>query len=307
MKSYLPVLLEEIFGDSRKHAEHRGQISFDCPECDDGKHKGNLEVNYEMGVFKCWSCRDTNQMYGSLYNLIKSYGTENNLETYRLLKPNSDYFGAKKVIDTRELELPKELYPLHNDNSEPAIRIKQYLYGRGFNDNLINRFKLQFSTTKGFKGRVIIPTFDIDNKIEYYVGRSIYDFLKPKYNNADLDKELIIMFEQMINWEADIYIVEGVMDAMVLPNAIPILGKYITSKLLKTLRTKAKANIIVCLDGDAQDDANKLYDDLNILELQGRIRIIKLVGDWDLSKIYEKLGLKGILKIIKTANKKTET
>lgn len=304
MKSYLPVLLEEIFGDTRKHSEHKGQISFDCPECDNGKHKGNLEVNYDIGVYKCWSCRDTNQMYGSLYSLIKIYGTDNNLETYKLLKPNSDYFSSKKKIDTRELELPKELFPLHNDNSEPAIRIKQYLYDRGLNDYLINKYKLQYSTTKGYKGRVIIPTFDIDNNIEYYVGRSIYDFLTPKYRNADLDKELVIMFEQMIDWESDIYIVEGVFDAMVLPNAIPILGKYITSKLLKTLRLKSKANIIVCLDGDAYNDALKLYDDLDLLELRGRIKIIKLLGDWDLSKIYEKMGMKGIIKTIRTANKK---
>ena len=52
----LVELLREILGDEKQHYENRGQIAFDCPECDEGRHKGNLEVNYHNHVFKCWSC-----------------------------------------------------------------------------------------------------------------------------------------------------------------------------------------------------------------------------------------------------------
>ena len=54
-------LLTEILGDSKMHYDSKGQISFDCPVCAaekglDGDGKGNLEVNYFRGVYKCWAC-----------------------------------------------------------------------------------------------------------------------------------------------------------------------------------------------------------------------------------------------------------
>lgn len=304
MKSYIPTLLEEIFGDVRKHSEHKGQISFDCPECDNGKHKGNLEVNYESHVFKCWSCKDYNQMSGTLYTLIKNYGTEMNLDMYQLLKKDNSYISLsnKTKVDERELEIPSHFVPIHGDKEEPSVRIHNYLYERGLNDYLIKKFQIHYSTTKGFKGRFYVPSYDTDGKMTYFVGRSIYDFLSPKYKNPDLDKDKIIMFEHLINWEADIYIVEGVMDAIVIPNAIPILGKYISYKLMKALRSKAKGKIIVCLDGDALEDGKKLYNDLNILELQGRVRIVEFPLDLDASKIYQDYGYKTLLKFLKSAH-----
>lgn len=309
MESYLPTLLEEILGDPRHHAEHKGQISFDCPECDGGAGKGNLEVNYHQHVFKCWSCKDFNDMSGTLYKLIKNYGTEMNLDLYKLLKSDQSYISlsGESKKDTRELEVPKDFKLVFGDRTQAGIKVLDYLYERGLNDTLINRFKIHFSTTTGFKGRFFVPSYTADGStLTYFVGRSIYDFLKPKYKNPDLDKDTIIMFEHLINWESDIYIVEGVMDAMVIPNAIPILGKYISSKLLKKLRTKSKANIIICLDGDAITDAEKIYHDLNILELYGRVRIVKLKGDLDASKIYKDFGYKVLLKTLRTAHKLSE-
>ncbi len=34
----LVELLREVLGDEHLHYESKGQISFDCPECDDGVH-----------------------------------------------------------------------------------------------------------------------------------------------------------------------------------------------------------------------------------------------------------------------------
>ena len=74
-------LLVNIFGNSHLHNEMRGQISFDCPVCshdikglDKGDGKGNLEINYKYGVYKCWVCAETHNTYGSLFRLIKKYG-----------------------------------------------------------------------------------------------------------------------------------------------------------------------------------------------------------------------------------------
>ena len=69
-------LLRDIFGKEKQHYDSKGQIALDCPVCDEGRHKGNLEINYLQHLYKCWSCSDTNDMHGSLRKLIKKYGTK---------------------------------------------------------------------------------------------------------------------------------------------------------------------------------------------------------------------------------------
>ena len=64
-------------------------------------------------------------------------------------------------------------------------------------------------------------------------------------------------------------------------NSIALLGKYVNDNLWEKLYDKAKKNIIICLDGDAFDDAKKIYDKLNGGSLYGRIKLMKLPKDKD--------------------------
>lgn len=298
--SYLVSLLEGILGDCKKHSEYKGQTSFDCPLCDHGRHKANLEVNYKIGVYKCWSCKETNNMYGSLYGLIKKFGNKTDIDTFKLIKPDYD-FGDYKSHKPSFLELPGELKEIYGDLSKEALSIKKYLNDRNIDDKKIHDYRIMYSTAKGFKCRAIIPSFDEDGNIEYFVSRATFDKLSPKYKNPDYDKDNIIFFEQRINWEANIYLVEGVFDALVIPNSIPMLGKYASQKLISSLMTKSKANIIIVLDGDAIDDAKILYKNLNILNLINRIKIIEIDADTDLSEINSKYGRKEVIKTLMKA------
>ena len=63
MVNYEPIveILIDIFGEYKFHNEYSGQISFSCPVCsyeikclDHLDGKGNLEINYKLGVYKCW-------------------------------------------------------------------------------------------------------------------------------------------------------------------------------------------------------------------------------------------------------------
>ena len=45
-------ILHEILGDEKRHYESRGQIAYNCIECDEGRNKGNLEVNYFEHIWK---------------------------------------------------------------------------------------------------------------------------------------------------------------------------------------------------------------------------------------------------------------
>ncbi len=58
------------------------------------------------------------------------------------------------------------------------------------------------------------------------------------------------------------------------------------SELLFTkLYDKAKKNIIIALDGDAFDNAQKLYHELNGGILYGRVKLLKLPIDQDVADL----------------------
>jgi hypothetical protein len=64
------------------------------------------------------------------------------------------------------------------------------------------------------------------------------------------------MFENQINWNEPITIVEGAFDAMAVKrNAIPILGKFIPKKLMDSIYKKEVKHINILLDKDAQQQA----------------------------------------------------
>ena len=72
----LVELLEEVLGDHGLHYPNRGQISFNCPVCDDGRNKHNLEVNYIDNVYKCWACGDSENTHGALGRIFDKYGNK---------------------------------------------------------------------------------------------------------------------------------------------------------------------------------------------------------------------------------------
>jgi mannose/fructose/N-acetylgalactosamine-specific phosphotransferase system component IIB len=81
------------------------------------------------------------------------------------------------------------------------------------------------------------------------------------------------------------------------------LGKYIQDKLLNKIKEKLNANIVIILDDDAIEDAERLYQKLNtgIRDKEKRVKMVYMPKDYDISKINEEYGRKGVMKIIKTA------
>ena len=60
-----------------------------------------------------------------------------------------------------------------------------------------------------------------------------------------------------------------------------MLGKHMSELLFGELYSKAKKKIIIALDGDAYENALKLYHELNGGDLYGKIKIVKLPKDND--------------------------
>lgn len=297
--SAIVEILEDLFGNYKIHNDYKGQISFDCPVCsydikglDDGDGKGNLEINYKYNVYKCWSCAETHETHGSIYKLIKKYGTQKQLKKYQLLRPEHDESNTKKVY--RQVKLPNEFISFKNVSNglklTPQFKMAwNYIKKRNITEEMINKFNIGFCYQGVYENRIIIPSYDENDEINYFIARSYLMNTRFKYKNPEAQKEIIIFNENLIKWHETIYLVEGVFDAIFLPNAIPMLGKYISDKLFTKLYEKA-LKIIIVLDGDAWDNAQKLYHRLNCGKLMGRIWIVKLPIEKDIADLQGNLS-----------------
>lgn len=314
MSLVLVNILEQFLGTVRKHNEDTGQLAFDCPACSedkglvDGDGKGNLEVNYEMNKFKCWSCYETNHMYGSVLKLLKRYATPKMLRDYLLVKPDADFF-TDRVREYEQVTLPLGFKRLAECTSSDfkSDEAKRYLRKRGITDSIINEYDIGYTTIGDYYNRIIIPSYDIDGELNYFIARWFpkeYNLLK--YMNPVAEKQIIVFNEARINFDATIYIVEGVTDHIVTPNSIPLLGKVISEELIDLLYNRAICDIIIILDDDAWFDAVKLYNKLNFGVLMGRVKIVKPPSGYDPSKIFEVFGPLGMLEVLRTARILTE-
>ena len=276
----LVELLEEVLGDHGLHYPNRGQISFNCPVCDDGRNKHNLEVNYIDNVYKCWACGDSENTHGALGRIFDKYGNKKQKKLYNVLKPETVVKREKKK---KALKLP-ESFTLFKDSS-PVYPVRRqalnYLKSRGITEEMIEKFGIGFCDKGDHAGRIVIPSYNTKGELNYYIARSWNPMSKAKYKNPEAEKDKIIFWESLIDWNKDIYLVEGAFDGLFLDNPIPMLGKHMSELLFDTIYEKAKGNVIICLDGDAWNNAVKLYHELNGGDLYQKIKILKLPIDQD--------------------------
>ena len=275
----LVELLTEFLGDFHQHYESKGQISFDCPVCaeekglDDGDGKGNLEINYGKHVYKCWSCGETHGTHGPLGKLFDQYATKSQKKVYNLIKPEE---LKQEDIKRTKLRLPEGYTTFQDSNPRfiPHMEAYRYLQSRGITDEMIERYKIGYTVSGDFAYRIIVPSFNKEGVLNYFVARSWVP-KKMKYKNPSVPKDEIIFNESLIDWDKDVYLCEGVFDSFFLPNSIVMLGKKMSDLIFTTIYNNANGNVIICLDEDAWTDALNLYHTLNGGRLYNKIKIIK--------------------------------
>jgi DNA primase len=280
----LVELLEEVLGDHGLHYPNRGQISFNCPVCDDDRNKHNLEVNYIDNVYKCWSCGDSEGTHGPLGRIFDKYGNKKHKKLYNVLKPET---VVKRERPKKTLKLP-DSFTLFKDSS-PVYPVRRqamnYLKSRGITDDMIEKYQIGFCDKGDHSGRIVIPSYNTKGELNYYIARSWNPMSRAKYKNPIAEKDKIIFWENLIDWNKDIYLVEGAFDGLFVNNSIPMLGKHMSELLFETIYTKAKGDIIICLDADAWQNAIKLYHELSGGDLWGRIKLVKLPDDKDIADL----------------------
>jgi len=306
-------IIKNIFGDV-KGLQQSEQLQVCCPRCQereglshpDGKY--NLEINTAKRVFKCWKC-DEPQFSGSLGRLIKLYGSKFDYELYKSFGGNSDYVKYDNNDDNEQVivNLPSEMI-LFSDldiyNSEHLEAYNYLVLDRKIDREIIFKYNLGFCLNGAYAKRIIIPSYDINGNLNYFVGRSYNpNEKKMKYKNPPINKNNIIFNEGLVNWDSTVYLVEGVFDMLSFPvNTIPLLGKTISNVLFNKLK-EIKPYLVILLDLDAYKRAIEIYYLLNAIYVgcEDKVRIVKLPTNDDIDKLREKYGYDEIINVIYNA------
>jgi DNA primase len=169
---------------------------------------------------------------------------------------------------------------------------------RGITDIDILRYSIGYCPNGDYSNRIIIPSYDADGKLNYFMARDMFPNSKFKYKNPPMSKDTV-GFELFINWNEPIVLCEGAFDAIsIRNNAIPLFGKFPSKTLVKRLVEKKVRKVYVALDEDAKQDAIKLSKFLMDYGIDTYLLNMK---DKDPSE----LGFKTFWKIVKNTKQST--
>ncbi len=319
-------MLDTMLGDSKQELDSSLQLEYPCPRCIEKygvmeAPKHNLSISLEKMKYNCWKCSSEGDgdMMGNLSKLFRLYGSEDMLSSYlskvMSLKSSGLYTihtsDGKPVeaIEEEALKLPNG-YIAFEEGGKNDRSALSYLTNRGIDWDIIKRYNIGYTRycndTKKNSFRIILPSYDVYGNLNYWVGRDyLPDGKRVKYMNPKVEKRDIIFNEKLVQWDADITLVEGPFDHIVVPNSIPLLGKSLNNryKLYWELLERANANINIMLDGDAYDTVVEIYKFLNHGRLYNRIRYIPMEENEDPSSVFQEEGYEGIMK--KLLNYKT--
>ncbi len=300
-------LIKNVFQDVNGFLELE-QIQVNCPRCQekdglpepDGKF--NLEINTQKRVFKCWKC-DNPPFSGTLGKLIRTFGTRIDYDLYQSFAGSFyDYTESEDEDNYVPIFLPYKFIPFSDMDKNNTDHFNAYNYlilERGISAEKIKKFRLGFCTEGKYANRIIIPSFDVNGNVDYFVARSYFKHSKKPYDNPKHNKKNLIFNEKFINYDSVVFLVEGVFDMFVLPNAIPLLGKQINDGLFFRLKEK-KPLLIIALDPDAKKDEVKIYNLLkNAYGFDSkRVRVLNLDGNKDLDEIHKFNGKESLLNLL---------
>lgn len=315
IKYELLKILEEVLGTSKRTSGDN--YAFKTPFT--FHHKNKLEINIDITKdsrnkpINKWQCWVTKTSGRSIYSLFKRPEVNASQSEFNRLNDlfSNNNFGivSNKSVEKiyRTFELPKDFKSLLRNKDVGVDLIRRdaelYLNNRGIFKSDIVRYNMGYCSSGKYKNRIVIPSYDKNWKLNYFITRDFTNSQHIKYMNPSKHGLNIVGFENMINWKLPIVLTEGVFDAIaVRRNAIPLFGKRINSELKYSIFKNGVKKLYVCLDGDAFGDAIDIMkyflnngilvyyvdtyggdpSELGFVEINNRIRNARLINEYDL-------------------------
>ena len=221
-------------------------------------HKQKLQVNVHNQNWHCWV---SNTGGRTLFQLFKKVNASHqHFDELKELVGDTPRYKIKTDAKVEVVQLPIEFKPLWNGGDSIVKRhALSYLYKRNIDDSDILKYNIGYCDTGLYSNRIIIPSYDSNGTLNFFVGRDFYSSTM-KYRNSPTTKD-IIGFDLFINWDEPIILCEGVFDAMAFKrNAIPLFGKTVMKTLQKKIVESRVKTIYLALDNDAIGDATKISE-----------------------------------------------
>ena len=286
----LKQLLETILGRS-KSARGGDEAVFTCPSCN--HHKKKLTFNLLSQKFQCWVCNYKGHRAFQLLKKANAPGT-----AFGALKEIDKQYNfkskVKQKIDANTLQFPQGVTPIISSSAILSKHALHYLDQRGITPQDVVKYDLHYCEQGPLRNMVVVPSYDADGFLNYYVGRSFDKNAYIKHKLASSTKD-IIGFEMYINWDLPVILCEGAFDAMAIKrNAIPLFGKKLSTSLMTKIIKSNVEKIYLALDEDALKDAFNHAE--TFMSYGKRVYLIEM-GDKDPSE----LGFKTFTKLLHNA------
>jgi DNA primase len=266
-------LLNRAFGAGEVSSARKDSAHL-CPKClEGGKKKRKLSVRLEDGLFHCWVCGLKGQ---NIAYLFKKWAPDFLPAAERLWGKRYRPSAEQDKVEEPPLSLPRgfKLLGANRYNIDPDISATyQYCLSRGLTHRDIWYFKLGTCTSGRFRRRVIFPSFTAEGDLNYFTARAIDDSTKMKYINAKVPKKQVIFNELNIDWNEELFLVEGPFDLTKSPyNSACLLGSHLPKdgELFKQIAIKGTP-VVLALDPDARGKMHKIARDLSSYGVDVRV------------------------------------
>jgi hypothetical protein len=232
----------------------KDEFLFSCPKCK--HHRKKLSVNFDKNVFKCWICDYVGKDIG---RLVYSYGSSDNKSQWNSIAGIVDFSKDEHEDEKIAVTLPDEFMTLTGKQVSPlSLDARRYLKRRKLTRNDLVWWKIGYCPDGPYSKRLVIPSFDLEGNLNYFIARSYVPGDWQKYKNPPSEKDFIFN-ELYLDWNQDVTIVEGVFDAVVAGNAIPLLGSTLRENSYIFQKIVANCDeIYIALDSDARLKEDKI-------------------------------------------------
>jgi len=260
------------------HIYHGG-----CPTCHEGKSwKKKSRLNYipNKDMIHCFNCNRTwsptnwimEQSGKKFFEIIeeaKEYNFDiSELESNDPLKENIN----PNILPQDSINLFNSEQTNYYRNNKVVVDALKYLNSRRLT-TAINKPKAFYISLTDYihKNRLVIPFYDIHNKIIWYQTRALYkkdEVDRPKYLSK-MDSEKSVYNIDNINPQLDyIFIFEGPIDSMFVQNGVAMAGLNLSETQTKQMQRYPLHQKIWVLDNEFDTNEN-VKDSMNRLLERG--------------------------------------
>jgi DNA primase len=255
----------------------RDELLFNCPfyhfDAAIGGHKPDtkrrLYVNLKKKKYTCYRCKAG----GSVNKLYRRLGLSSprvpSVSRYDTVVAEFRYGRPADV----EKEMPAALPDDWTGALSPMMEGYRYLLDRGLDEDLIAERRIMLGL-KALSGRVVFPSYDLHDKLDYWVARLYVPDPKgrrPKYKNpkktGGAGRTYKLYWFDRIDGP-DIFIAEGVLSALAIGrNATCTFGVNVTGDQIDKLARADFDRYYIAFDGeyDARQDAYELASKLRMV------------------------------------------